>query len=192
MGLLVFAALFVVVAYTKSTTTTKMMAFSLSSCSSSCSSECGFGLRSSALETKQKRKARSVRTTFVVRTRAANADDVTRDLKTSRTTITTTTVARVLTAFVVALSSSAPGDVAQADGQVFGLTPKVLAPGKTVVLPERTSSADITREDARIVPHKAKENFLEGCKTITGEPCEGSPEWESAQRGGKVGGENSA
>lgn len=169
-----------------------MIAVSLSSCSS-CSSECGFGLRSSALETKQKRKALSVkRTTFVVRTRAAKADDVTRDLKTSRTTSTTTkTTVALLTAFVVALSSSSAGDVAKADGQVFGLTPKVIAPGKTVVLPERTSSADITREDARIVPHKAKENFLEGCKTIAGEPCEGSPEWEK-QRGGKVGGENSA
>ena len=168
------------------------MAVSLSSCSSSCSSECGFGLRRSALETKQKRKALSVRTTFVVRTRAAKADDVTRDLKTSRTTITTTkTTVALLTAFVVALSSSSAGDVAKADGQVFGLTPKVIAPGKTVVLPERTSSADITREDARIVTHKAKENFLEGCKTITGEPCEGSPGWEK-QRGGKVGGENSA
>lgn len=168
------------------------MAVSLSSCSSSCSSECGFGLRSSALETKQKRKALSVRTTFVVRTRAAKADDVTRDLKTSRTTSTTTkTTVALLTAFVVALSSSSAGDVAKADGQVFGLTPKVIAPGKTVVLPERTSSADITREDARIVTHKAKENFLEGCKTIAGEPCEGSPEWEK-QRGGKVGGENSA
>jgi hypothetical protein len=164
-----------------------MMAVSLSSRSSSCSSGRGFGLRSSALETKPKSIGR--RTALLsVRTRAAKADDVTRDLKTSRTTITITTVA-LLTAFVVALSSSAPGDVAKADGQVFGLTPKVLAPGKTVVLPERTSSADITREDARIVPHKAKENFLEGCKTITGEPCEGSPEWESAQRGGKVGGE---
>ena len=160
-----------------------MMAFSLSSRSSSLGS---------ALETKPKSVGRR-KALLSVRTRAAKADDVTRDLKTSRTTITITTVA-LLTAFVVALSSSAPGDVAKADGQVFGLTPKVLAPGKTVVLPERTSSADITREDARIVPHKAKENFLEGCKTITGEPCEGSPEWESAQRGGKVGGggENSA
>jgi len=158
------------------------MAFSLSSCSSSLSS---------ALETKPKSIGRR-KAKLSVRTRAAKADDVTRDLKTSRTTITTTTVA-LLTAFVVALSSSAPEHAAKADGQVFGLSPKVLAPGITVVLPERTSSADITREDARIVPHKAKENFLEGCKTITGEPCEGSPEWEKAQRGGKVGGgENSA
>ena len=156
------------------------MAFSLSSCSSSLSS---------ALETKPKSIGRR-KAKLSVRTRAAKADDVTRDLKTSRTT--TITVA-LLTAFVVALSSSAPEHAAKADGQVFGLSPKVLAPGKTVVLPERTSSADITREDARIVPHKAKENFLEGCKTITGEPCEGSPEWEKAQRGGKVGGgENSA
>ena len=154
------------------------MAFSLSSCSSSLSS---------ALETKPKSIGRR-KAKLSVRTRAAKADDVTRDLKTSRTT--TITVA-LLTAFVVALSSSAPGEVAKADGQVFGLTPKVIAPGKTVVIPERTSSADITREDARIVPHKAKENFLEGCTTITGEPCEGSPEWEK-QRGGKVGGENSA
>ena len=74
----------------------------------------------------------------------------------------------MLTAFVVALSSSAPGDVAQADGQVFGLTPKVLAPGKTVVLPERTSSADITRKDARIVPHKAKKTFWKGVKRSRG------------------------
>jgi hypothetical protein len=100
-------------------------------------------------------------------------------LKTSRTTITTTTVARVLTAFVVALSSSAPGDVAQADGQVFGLTPKVLAPGKTVVLPERTSSADITREDARIVPHKAKKTFWKGVKRSRGSRAK-------ARRSGRV------
>lgn len=95
-----------------------MMAFSLSSCSSSLSS---------ALETKPKSIGRR-KAKLSVRTRAAKADDVTRDLKTSRTTITTTTVA-LLTAFVVALSSSAPEHAAKADGQVFGLSPKVLAPG---------------------------------------------------------------
>ena len=79
--------------------------------------------------------------------------------------------------FFIVASPSLP---ARADG--FGLAPKVIAPGKTVVLPEKTSSADITAEKARIVPHKAKENFLEGCVTISGEPCEGSPAWEKAQQ----------
>ena len=80
--------------------------------------------------------------------------------------------------FFFVASPSLPA--ARADG--FGLAPKVIAPGKTVVLPEKTSSADIPAENARIVPHKAKENFLDGCVTILGEPCEGSPAWEKAQQ----------
>jgi len=134
------------------------MAFSLSSCSSSLSS---------ALETKPKSIGRR-KAKLSVRTRAAKADDVTRDLKTSRTTITTTTVA-LLTAFVVALSSSAPEHAAKADGQVFGLSPKVLAPGKKPSCspnePLRRTSRAKTHESSRT---RRKKTFWKGVKRSRG------------------------